>query len=434
MKRRTKLCGWSQFGAVALALLSSVACAARSSGTRTEVVGDLEWKYVAEGNGAAAVVSVAYANGDKQVRGTVTVPAAFEGGSLPVEGIGFRAFYRQALISEVVLPPRIAYLGNDSFHSCVRLSSVNLPPAVRKIGSSAFYGCSALKTVSLNAGLTTIGASAFGKCTSLESVALPATLTEVGDSAFAGSGLVQIAVPDGVKELGKSVFSSCDHLVSASIGRSVVVLPFRAFYRCGNLANVALADGALDTIGNDCFHSCVRLAAVKMPPAMRTVGASAFYGCSALKVVSLNAGLTKIADSAFGKCTSLESVALPATLTEVGDSAFAGSGLVQIVVPDGVKELGKSAFSSCDHLVSASIGRSVVVLPFRAFYRCGNLASVTVAEGALDTIGNDCFHSCQRLASLKMAKPLQEIKVGNNAFFGTPLDPQQGGRGRRGRR
>ena len=56
MKRRTKLCGWSQFGAVALALLSTVACVARSSGTRTEVVGDLEWKYVAEGNGAAAVV------------------------------------------------------------------------------------------------------------------------------------------------------------------------------------------------------------------------------------------------------------------------------------------------------------------------------------------------------------------------------------------
>ena len=296
MKRRTKLRGWSQFGAVALALLSTVACAARSSGTRTEVVGDLEWKYVAEGNGAAAVVSVAYANGDKQVRGTVTVPAAFEGGSLPVEGIGFRAFFRQALISEVVLPPRITYLGNDCFHSCVRLTSVSLPPAVRKIGGSAFYGCTALKTVSLNAGLATIGTSAFGKCTSLESVALPATLTEVGDSAFAGSGLVQIAVPDSVKELGGS------------------------------------------------------------------------------------------------------------------------------------------AFASCDHLVSASIGRSVVVLPFRAFFRCGNLASVTIADGALDTIGNDCFHSCSRLASLKLAKPLQEIKVGKNAFYGTPLDPQQGGRGRRGRR
>jgi hypothetical protein len=167
---------------------------------------------------------------------------------------------------------------------------------------------------------------------------------------------------------------------------------------------------------------------------VRKIGGSAFYGCTALKTVSLNAGLTTIGTSAFGKCTSLESVALPATLTEVGDSAFAGSGLVQIAVPDSVKELGGSAFASCDHLVSASIGRSVVVLPFRTFFRCDNLASVTLTDGALDTIGNDCFYSCQRLASLKMAKPLQEIKVGKNAFFGTPLDPQQGGRGRRGRR
>lgn len=92
-------------------------------------------------------------------------------------------------------------------------------------------------------------------------------------------------------------------------------------------------------------------------------------------------------------------------------------GKEHVVIPDGVKTIGKYAFSNC-HLKSVVIPDSVTEIKESAFACCSNLESVIFGKN-VETIGNNAFEMCVNLKSVDLPKSIRSI--GSYAFFRTGL-------------
>ena len=92
-------------------------------------------------------------------------------------------------------------------------------------------------------------------------------------------------------------------------------------------------------------------------------------------------GITEIKRFAFSECTSLQSIYIPKGVTKIGVHAFENcTSLESIYSPDGVTEIGEQAFLGCSSILPASRGGS----PLCSF--CGRQACLPMKR---------CLQLCQ---------------------------------------
>lgn len=114
----------------------------------------------------------------------------------------------------------------------------------------------------------------------------------------------------------------------------------------------------------------------------------------------------------------LKSVDLRETdLTVLPRQAFLLSGIESIELPEGLEEIGQSAFESCEQLGGTfRFPKSLKVIGIDAFSQCRQLEGIELPEG-LERIGNYAFLYCERLGGkLVLPESLQEI--GERVFEG----------------
>ena len=127
-------------------------------------------------------------------------------------------------------------------------------------------------------------------------------------------------------------------------------------------------------------------------------------------------GVTEIGDGAFRGCTTLTSVAIPESVMEIGGWAFYGcTGLVRISIPHSVEMIGKRAFSGCSELTGIEIPAKVTRLEESAFFECKKLSHVGLPD-ALTFIGKEAFAYCPCLSGVTFPDALEF--VGEKAFAG----------------
>ena len=97
------------------------------------------------------------------------------------------------------------------------------------------------------------------------------------------------------------------------------------------------------------------------------------------------------------------------------------AGKEHVVIPDGVKTIGKYAFANC-RLKSVVIPDSVTAIKTSAFSECKNLESVVFGKN-LEAIGDDAFESCVNLKSLTL--PESVLLIGDYAFLRAGLEDIQ---------
>lgn len=166
------------------------------------------------------------------------------------------------------------------------------------------------------------------------------------------------------------------------------------------IRSVEITSG-VTSIGSQAFYDCGNLTAVTMADSVAKINRFAFLNCTKLTQVTLSGGLTAIGDSAFEGCTALSAIRLPHFLTKIGERAFYRcEALGGITIPAGVTELGPMAFGYCYRLSVANIEAPLKSLPYWLFYGCINLQTVSLPD-TVENIEENALAECPKLSDVQ---------------------------------
>lgn len=328
----------------------------------------------------------------------------------------------------------VTKIGRGAFGGCHSLTSVTISNKVTSIEESAFDGCISLKSIVIPNGVTSIGSSAFSGCTSLVSITIPNGVTSIEDSTFSGcKSLKSVTIPNSVTSIKSSVFAHCTSLESIIIPNNVKTIDSYAFSSSG-IKEITLYSIPY-TRGNDSFLEYIeKLEVVKLGmknvskfkdrkyiknlvflDTVETIEKEAFYEEDnynkplPLASVVIGNGVKSIGESAFKYCRNLSSVTIGNKVTKIEDQAFVLTRITSIIIPDNVTDIGFQAFWG-SHLQSVVIGSGIKHWNF-AFSDCEKLTSVTIKEGVTH-ISPAAFSRCKSLTSITIPSSVTKIESG----------------------
>lgn len=225
--------------------------------------------------------------------------------------------------------------------------------------------------------VTKIGVQAFAYCYGITNITIPNSVTEIGYLAFYQcDGLTSITIPDSVTTIG-GAFQGCDYLTDITIGSGVTNIDAYAFEGCTSLTNVYVADIASWCKIN---FNCTAWGSSNANPL--TYAANLYVDGKLLTELVIPEGVTEIGQYAFNGYRNLTSVTLSGSVTKIGNYAFSNcTNLTSIVLPEGLISIGEEAFYECNSLTAVNIPQSVTGIGRRAFSRCDSLSGIWVAEG-----------------------------------------------------
>lgn len=127
-------------------------------------------------------------------------------------------------------------------------------------------------------------------------------------------------------------------------------------------------------------------------------------------------GVVEIGNKAFYACSNLKRIVIPNGVTTIGKDAFAICySLTSITIPDSVTKIGERAFSYCTDLTDVTIPDSVTEIGACAFHHCTSLASIAIPSG-VTIINENVFEECERLSHVTI--PNGVTLIDNEAFMG----------------
>lgn len=262
-------------------------------------------------------------------------------------------------------------------------SSSQIPNTTKIIDSYAFYNCSDLISVTIPNSVTSIGDSAFSICTSLTSVTIPNSVTEIDKHAFHFcTSLTSVIFEEGCKltTISSNMFQYCSSLTSITIPNSVTSIGSGAFFNCTNLTSITIPD-SVTSIDYDAFTSCNSLTSMTIPN-----GKIESSLPSNIKTLNLGEGVTSVEFR--GTYPSLTSI----TVSEENQYLYTienNTMLVEketdrlvyafitnnVIIPEGIKIIGKGVLYSNTVITSLTIPSSVEKIEF--IYSCNNLNTIT---------------------------------------------------------
>ena len=350
-----------------------------------------------------------------------------------VTSIDGHAFYDCKKLTELVIGNGVKQIGAFAFSNC-GIYSVNIPDSVEVISEGAFANCKNLMSVTVPNGIVSIE---MGKDVPYTNAGFDFSdpLYESRTFAFYGCEMLECNEYGNLYYIGNesNPYLVCFGVKDVSVG----TVRIRKDTRFINLDKIA---AAAETIEIDDEHplyisvdgilySKDGKTLIKFPGARKDEGFTvpsyveiiadkAFLGCDLSSVVICE-GVTYIGEFAFSM-SLLEGVVIPESVTNIGSGAFANclklnsfnipknleaipdlfmygslalrhSTISTVVIPDGVKSIGRKAFAGCNSLVTVSIPDGVTSIGQGAFAHCENLKMITIPD-SVATIGNSVFN------------------------------------------
>ena len=126
----------------------------------------------------------------------------------------------------------------------------------------------------------------------------------------------------------------------------------------------------------------------------------AFQDVPNLQGVILPKGVKAIGKNAFAGCAALNSVTLPVGLATIERAAFMGcTSLKLLEMPQGVTSIGSEAFSGCRNLQTVETALETASIGSGAFAGCDNLQTITLSSN-LTSIGYGAFEGCFKIETV----------------------------------
>lgn len=256
---------------------------------------------------------------------------------------------------------------------------------------------------------------------------VPRPVTTINQNAFLGlQSLQSVTIPDSVVYIGNSAFALCRNLKSVTLGRSVQILYEFAFAETA-ITSVFLPEG-IEIIYPWAFENCTNLTeftvaesnsffassnGVLFSKDMRTL---VQYPWAKAGSYTVPEGVTEVGRTAFAERPSLTSVTVASTVTNIGGSAFSGAPtLTEVNFLNSPAVIQGSAFASCRGLTNVNFGSSLVSLSNNAFLNCTALKTV-VLPSSMTNIGNSAFSGCTSLLGVVLGENV--ARIGGTAFAG----------------
>ncbi len=248
-------------------------------------------------------------------------------------------------------------IANGAFSECGALSGVDIPESVKSVGAEAFYNCENLRQVNVLGEAVKIGDYAFRRCKELSNIELKGDAVEVGNHAFfdteyyrndrnwadealyLGTALIAVekgkmsgeyTVKEGTTVIADGTFYNCIWLTGITIPKSVTYIGEEAFGNCGGLTDINVESGCEN------YESREGVLFGK--------GLTSLIRCPEGKGgnFSIPSGVVKIEMGAFSNCVNLKGVTIPEGVKEIGESAFAGAYGLTNVYYEGTEEEWKA--------------------------------------------------------------------------------------------
>ncbi len=336
----------------------------------------------------------------------------------------------------------ISKVPNYAFSGCISLKSIDLPETITEIGNYSFLGCESVKTLEIPEQITSIGMQAFKDCKGIETVNYNAinsknSITSTFKWFFSwdkenfpkGRNRVTIADEDYTVYLHYSpMFEGCDSFKILNIGKNVKRIYDYTFVDCKSLETVNY--NALDctemrsahhytiyyyygnyskknsyTTTDSNFLGCDSLTTINIGEDVKSITEYSFADCENLKTVNFNAEMCTIAgatiDSAFGDCINLTDVNIGEKVQSITGNPFLYCPSLErfnvdesnqyLTSVDGalLSKNERILFICPNNADSYTLPKKVTEIKNYAFWGCGNLNALDVAEGNINYKSED---------------------------------------------
>lgn len=375
--------------------------------------------------------------------GDIVIPAQVEhnGTTYSVVSIDKRAFESTGITS-VTIPATVTTIQKSAFAECRSLTKLviedsNTPMDVSYADGWSFTGMwteSPLETLYLGRELTynqegDYGFSPFWRVMTLTDVSFGPDITVITPRLFREcNGLLKVTVPEGVVRLDDYAFEFCEYMTEINLPTTLTELGAGVFTGCDRLADINFDPSnpyfsAKDLVlfsadGKDLimYLSAKTASKYTVPAGTERILAGAFGASLYLKEIVVSEGVTEIGDNAMGNMLYLASVTLPESLTKLGNSVFSNCPtLGSMTIPEACTELGTDLFAGCHGLKNVKLPAAITYLPDGILSNCSGLEYYEI-PAAVTGIGNRCFSSCASLWGVEI--PTEVTAIGNEAFNG----------------
>ena len=242
------------------------------------------------------------------------------------------------------------------------LKEVTLPNTLETIGEFSFAH-TGIVHIDIPGSVSVIQAKAFYHCSNLRNVNLAEGVKEIGDSAFAESALERILIPASIEQLGTSITANTNVVHSGSNVSFAVSPESKSLFFDG--------EGGLYRNSEDGVHFIQLVdpqeSSYEVVENTVFIDEYAFAFHNAIEQVVLPEGVREIRKSAFRVCSNLRSVSFPESLKSIGKDAFLDTNLESVYLPKGFPlRFGISRFiptiagTMSNQAFSAAVARTVI--------------------------------------------------------------------------
>lgn len=137
-----------------------------------------------------------------------------------------------------------------------------------------------------------------------------------------------------------------------------------------------------------------------------------------IEEVVIPEGVSNIGSYAFSNCENLKKIIIPESVNNIESSAFEDCrSLESVTIPREVTVLENNVFKGCRSLESVTIPGKVTVLEESAFEKCTSLEDVIISEG-VTTLESKAFLDCINLKKIEIPESVTTIE--SEVFENTP--------------
>lgn len=332
-------------------------------------------------------------------------------------------------ITSIKFPLSVRAFEPYSFDGCTSLTSLNVTRAVYDIQKGAFDGCTNLVEFKVDKDNTTY--KSIGGKDEIGNGVLTnhsgTIIKEVANGYKGPDGDGKYTIPSDVTGIESGAFSGCN-LIEVKMTNIEYISPsvFEGAFTNASIT-LDLKDTNLRDIDDRAFANCTGIIKVILPATLERLGSDVFDGCTSLEYISVEKGNSSffdnegvlyrytelsseseddkfkpidlilypigktddtymiskdtigIADCAFNGAKNLKYMDIPETVLYIGERAFDGcTGLEDLTLKEGLKEIKAFAFTSNELLREVCIPKTVEKIATGAFTNCSKLYKATI--------------------------------------------------------